>query len=779
METTLRVSGMDCAACAPRLTSKLERVDGVESVCVNYTAARCKINYDEKRVSLDALSLAVHRAGFELPLETAELEAAAFDEETAVNALGRVYGVKAVSCENGKISVTLWPVGIESGALVKALREAGIFASVKARRGGDDDIQVHERMTLLRVLCFSALFTMPLLWDLNPYIQLTLASIVQFGAGGRYFYRGALRALKNKAMSMDVLIAVSTTVIYVYSAVVTFTVHDGVRLYFLSECVLLSFILFGKYLETLSRGEAGKAIRRLMRLRPKTVSVLRGGEEREIDVDDVNEHDFIRVRPGERICVDGEILEGECTLDESMLTGESAPVDKKTGDRVYSGTLNRSGSFVMSASGIGKDSVLERIIKIVESAQYSKAPIERFADKLAGVFIPAVLAAAIGVFLLWFFVLSPGNWSKAVYCACALLVIVCPCALGLATPTAIMTASGRAAELGILFRGGEELETAGKANTVVLDKTGTLTYGEPELTDIIPINGDPDEALLFAASAERLSEHPIGCAVTRAVGGRFNLALPMSAEKFESLHGAGVCAVVEGRRVAVGSRELLSALNVDMSALDGVRDLREEAKTEVLVAVNGELRAVIGVADRLRSDARQTVERLKSMGLNVWMLTGDNEKTARSIAAQSGIENVLFNVRAEEKATVIKRLQAGGAKVCMVGDGINDAPALAVADVSIALNTGTDIAIETSGITVPAGELISVPRALELSKRTMHIVRQNLAWALLYNLATIPAAAAGIINPSMAAAAMSLSSNGVLLNSLRLRKAGGDEHADA
>lgn len=779
METTLRISGMDCAACAPRLKTRLEAVNGVESATVNYAAARCKLVYDDKRVSFDALALAVRKAGLKLPLETAELEAAKPDSAAVCGALCRVYGVKDVSCAENKISVTLWPVGVESSDLLRALREVGIYAALKERRGGDEDIQLHERMTLLRALCFSVLLTMPLLWDLSPYIQLVLASLVQFGAGGRYFYRGAWRALRNGALSMDVLIAFSTTIIYIYSAVVTFTVHDGIQLYFLSECVLLSFILFGKYLETLSRGEASKAIRGLMRLRPKTVTVLRGGEEKEIDVNDVSEHDFIRVRPGERISVDGEVIEGECTVDESMLTGESAPLEKREGDKLYSGTLLRSGSVTMSATGIGKDSVLEHIIAIVERAQCSKAPIERFADKIAGVFIPSVIAAAAVVFVLWFFLLSPGNWEKAIYCTCALLVIVCPCALGLATPTAIMTGSGRAAELGILFRGGEELESACRADTVIFDKTGTLTYGEIEVTDIIPVGGDLEETLLCAAAVERLSEHPTALAVTRCVGAQYHNALPYAVKDFESLHDAGVRGTVQGRRVAAGSRELMTGLNVDISALNGIHDLREDAKTEVLVALDGKLCAVIGMTDKLRIDARRCVNRLKAMGLKVWMLTGDNEKTALAVAAQAGIENVLFNVRAEEKAAVVKRLQNGGAHVCMVGDGINDAPALAAADAAIALSTGTDIAIEAGGITVPGGDLMSVPRALELSERTMRVIRQNLAWALIYNLVTIPAAAAGIINPSMAAAAMSLSSNGVLLNSLRLRKAVKDGNTDS
>lgn len=759
---------MDCAACAPKFAARLEKLRGIRSVQVNYAASRCTIEYDEAALTLDGLHRAVRRAGFDLPLETVELECSFYDANAAAKALGSVFGVKSAVCGEGRITVTLWPAGVDSRALLKALRESGIYASVKARSGGEEDIQTHDRMRLLKALCVSVLFTMPLVWDLHPYIQLVLASIVQFGPG-QYFYRGARRALRLRTVSMDLLVAVSTTIIYLYSVFVTFTVSLDIQLYFLSECVLLSFILFGKYQETLSRGEASGAIRRLMRLRPKRVTVVRGSEEKEIDLDDVTELDIVRVHPGDRISVDGTVLEGSCSVDESMLTGESLPVEKEPGDTVYAGTLNRSGSILMSASGIGRDSVLEQIIRIVEHAQCSKSPVERFADKVAAVFIPAVVLIAAAVFVLWFRYLAPGDLSRAVYCLCALLVIVCPCALGLATPTAIMTGSGRAAELGVLFRDGEQLEKACRIDTVVFDKTGTLTYGEPEVTDHICICGDPDSTLLLAASVERLSEHPVARAVTRCTGSRYASALPFAVEDFESLHGVGVCGTVQGQRVVCGSRALLTEMSVDLSALENFEDVREQAKTEVLIAVDGELRAVLGVADRLRPDASEAVSRLHAAGIDVWMLTGDNEKTARAIAAQAGIVNIIHSTRPGGKAAEIKKLQDSGRYVCMVGDGINDAPALAAADVSMSVSTGTDIAMESSGIMLLGGELMSVPLAIRLSKRTMRIVKQNLCWALLYNLICIPAAAAGIINPSIAAAAMSISSNGVLLNSLRLK----------
>lgn len=768
MEITLRVSGMDCAACAPRLQRRLEAVAGVESVMVNYASSRCKIECIGERADYAALYAAVRRAGFDVPPETAEIECAAFDREAAKAALETLDGVRRVEdITDGKLRAVLW-TGIESKALLAALRARGIYASVTARTGGDEEIQLHSRMTLLRALCISVLFTMPLVWDLPPYIQLALASVVQFGPG-RYFYRGAWRALRSDSLGMDVLVAVSTTIIYIYSAVVTFTVTVDIQLYFLSECVLLSFILFGKYLEALSKNEASGAIRRLMRLRPKTATVVRGAEEREVDIGEITEHDILRVRPGERISVDGTVLEGTCTVDESMLTGESTPVEKSMGDTVYSGTLDRSGSILMSADGLGRDSVLEQIIATVERAQCSKAPIERFADRIAGVFIPVIAAAALGVFALWFWCIAPGDWGKAVYALCAVLVISCPCALGLATPTAIMTGSGRAAELGILFRDGEQLEKACRADTVVFDKTGTLTYGEPEAAELIGISGDLDEALIYAAAVERLSEHPAARAVTRCAGARCPNALPFSVADFESIRGAGAAGTVQGRSVLCGTRELLSERGVDIRALDGIEDVRERAHTEVVIAIDGAVRAVLGIADRLRPEAREVVEALRTAGIDVWMITGDNEKTARAIGAEAGIANIISGVKPDGKAEAIRRMQQRGAHVCMVGDGINDAPALATADVSISVSTGTDIAAEASGIMLIGGEIRGVPLALLLSRQMMRVIRQNLIWALFYNTVCIPVAAAGLINPSIAAAAMSLSSNGVLLNSLRLK----------
>lgn len=528
----------------------------------------------------------------------------------------------------------------------------GLYVSCPAC--GDEESEAHGRLALLRTLCISVLFTMPLMWSLRPLIQFLLATVVQFWPG-MYFYKGAYRALKQKILGMDFLVALSTTIIYAYSAYITFTVYHNTKLYFLSECVLLSLILFGKYMETTSRYEASAAIRRLISLQPETAHILRGGGEIEVGLNDILPSDSIVIRSGDHIPIDGVISNGECLADESMLTGESEPIRKQPGDTLYCGTLCRDGQVLLSCGSIGKTTMLQQIIDIVSNAQSEKAPIARLADKIATVFVPVVVLIAAAVFCRWYFFADKGNLAQAVNCVCATLVIACPCALGLATPTAIMTGSGRAAEMGILFRGGEQLERAYKTDTVIFDKTGTLTCG---------------------------------------------------------------------------------------------------------MADDGEI---------IRPDAKDAVEKLKAAGIDVWMISGDKEVKAKRVAGLLGIENVIWEVKPSDKADAVKKLQAEGRHVAMVGDGINDSPALVCADIGIAVGSGTDIAIDSADVMIAGGSICAVPMIFRLSKGTMKIIRQNLIWAVIYNIICIPIAAAGIVNPPIAAAAMSLSSNGVLLNSLRLK----------
>ena len=527
---------------------------------------------------------------------------------------------------------------------------------------GDEAEELKQRFRLLRLLIVSTALSMPLLWDLPPRFQFVLATALQFGPG-LYFIRNAIRGLRNRSLGMDLLVALSTTAIYAYSTVVVFTVTDNIKLYYLCDGVLISLLLFGRYLESVAIYQSGEAVRSLLRLQPKTAIVMRDGVKAEIDASEIISGDMILLRSGERIPADGRILEGSCLVDESLLTGESVPVEKRPGNSITGGTLNREGKVTYMATSVGEASTLQQMAAFVRRAQSEKAPVQRFADRIASIFVPSVIGLAVLIFAFWFFLLAPGDWGKAVSTVCGVLVIACPCALGLATPAALMTASGRAAELGILFKGASTIEKAWRVDTVVFDKTGTLTEGcvEP------------------------------------------------------------------------------------------------------------------GIRDPLREDAKSAVDACRALGLEVWMISGDKAETARRIAGECRIEHVLFEVRPEEKAAQITRLKSEGRCVAMVGDGINDAPAMAEADFAIAMGTGTDVAIECADAVLPGGRIGRVPQALRLAGAARRMVRQNLAWALFYNLICIPVAACGIVNPSIAAAAMTLSSNGILLHSLRLNKAEASE----
>ena len=520
---------------------------------------------------------------------------------------------------------------------------------------GDEAEELKQRFRLLWLLIVSTALSMPLLWDLPPRFQFVLATVLQFWPG-LYFIRNAIRGLKSRSLGMDLLVALSTTAIYIYSTVVVFTVTENIKLYYLCDGVLISLLLFGRYLESVAIYQSGEAVRSLLRLQPKTAIVLRDGVETEIDAAEIVSGDTILLRPGERIPADGKILKGSCLVDESLLTGESEPVQKGPGDSITGGTLDREGNVTYTATSVGEASTLQQMAAFVRRAQSEKAPVQRFADRIASIFVPSVIALAALIFALWFTLLAPGDWGKAVSTVCGVLVIACPCALGLATPAALMTASGRAAELGILFKGASAIEKAWSIDAVVFDKTGTLTEG-----------------------------------------------------------------IVEP-----------------------------------------------GIKDPLREDAKRAVDACKALGLEVWMISGDKEETARRIGQVCGIEHILFEVKPEEKAAQISRLKSEGRRVAMVGDGINDAPAMAEADLAIAMGTGTDIAIECADAVLPGGRIGRVPQTLRLAKAARRTVRQNLGWALFYNLICIPVAACGIVNPSIAAAAMTLSSNGILLHSLRL-----------
>ncbi len=603
----------------------------------------------------------------------------------------------------------------------------------------------------------------------NKVFQFTLATPVQFLAGWQ-FYRGAYRALRNGTANMDVLVAMGTTAAYLLSVATTFFIPGDV--YYETGAVIITLIILGRFLEARAKGRTSEAIRKLISLQARTARVVRDGKEVDIPVEDVQEGDLVIVRPGEKIPVDGIIKEGYSTVDESMLTGESIPVDKGVGDEVIGATINKYGTFKFEATKVGSETALSQIIKIVEEAQGSKAPIQRLADVISGYFVPAVVVIAVLTFLTWFFLLDPGNLGRGILTFTAVLVIACPCALGLATPTSIMVGTGRGAENGILIKGGEHLEKAHKLDTIVLDKTGTITRGKPEVTDVVAKDGESekDKILRLAASAERNSEHPLAQAVVeRAKERGLDVAEPKG---FEAVPGYGIRATVEGRKVLVGNGKLMEQNQVETGEWEAeIKRLEREGKTAILVAADDKVLGIIAVADTIKETSAQAVRALHQMGIRTLMITGDNRRTAEAIARQVGIdpEDVLAEVLPEDKAEEIKKLQEQGRVVGMVGDGINDAPALATADLGLAIGTGTDVAIETSDITLIRGDLRGVPASIRLSRATIRNIKQNLFWALFYNTLGIPVAAAGLLSPVIAGAAMAFSSVSVVTNALRLK----------
>ena len=643
----------------------------------------------------------------------------------------------------------------------------GLYVSCPAC--GDEESEAHGRLALLRTLCISVLFTMPLMWSLRPLIQFLLATVVQFWPG-MYFYKGAYRALRQKILGMDFLVALSTTIIYAYSAYITFTVYHNTKLYFLSECVLLSLILFGKYMETTSRYEASAAIRRLINLQPETAHILRGGAEIEVGLNDILPSDSIVIRSGDHIPIDCVISDGECLADESMLTGESEPIRKQPGDTLYCGTLCRDGQVLLSCGSIGKTTMLQQIIDIVSNAQSEKAPIARLADKIATVFVPIVVLIAAAVFCRWYFFADKGNLAQAVNCVCATLVIACPCALGLATPVAIMVGSGVGAKNGILFKTAASLEETGRTQIVVLDKTGTITTGQPEITDLLPADGvSEDELLRFAAALENKSEHPLSRAILN--GFAFRGGECPEAENFAAVPGRGLTAKIEGYTVCGGNADFIrEKAALPESITQRAAALADKGKTPLYFSRNNELLGVIAVADVMKSDAAEAIRELKGMGLRVVMLTGDNARTAAAIGSAAGVDAVVAGVLPDGKEAVIRKLRESG-KVAMVGDGINDAPALKRAHVGIAMGgVGSDIAVDAADIALVDDEVKELPHLIALSKRMMRTIKLNITFSLTLNFIAIVLAIIGTLNPDVGALVHNAGSVLVITNSALLLK---------
>lgn len=797
-EIALQVSGMTCAACASRIEKGLKRMDGVADAHVNLALETSNVTYNPSETGAAVIKEKIEKLGYGVVTEKAEFQIAGMTCAACANRiekrLNKTEGVSSapVNFALETVAVEYNPKEVAITDLKETVAKLGYQLEQKGEADGETESpQKKEQRKQTVRLIFSAILSFPLLWAMvshfsftsfiwvpdifmNPWMQFALATPVQFVIGWP-FYTGAYKALRNKSANMDVLVALGTTAAYVYSLYLTIQslgAHghtDG--LYYETSAILLTLILLGKRFEAKAKGRSSDAIKKLMKLQAKTATVVRDGQEQVIPIEDVMTGDLVYVKPGERIPVDGEVTEGRSAVDESMITGESIPVDKSPGDSVTGATMNANGFLKIKAVNVGKDTALSQIIRVVEEAQGSKAPIQRLADQISGIFVPIVLGIAVITFLIWYFWAAPGDVGEAISKLIAVLVIACPCALGLATPTSIMAGSGRSAEFGILFKGGEHLEKTHRLDTIVLDKTGTVTNGKPVLTDAVAADGfEETELLRLAAAAETGSEHPLGEAIAAGVKEK-GIDIP-KLTRFEAKIGAGVSAEAAGKTILVGSRRLMESEGVQHEALlSQMSALEGEGKTVMLVSVDGEPAGLIAVADTIKETSREAVKRLMSMGLEVIMMTGDNRKTAQAIAKEAGITRVIAEVRPEEKAEEISRLQQTGSRVAMVGDGINDAPALATADIGMAIGTGTDIAMETADITLIRGDLNSIADAIRMSRLTMKNIKQNLFWALGYNTLGIPIAAFGFLAPWVAGAAMAFSSVSVVLNALRLQRA--------
>lgn len=720
----LKISGMTCAACSAKIEKKLSKHEGIENANVNLLAEKATFDYDDKKIKIKDVIKTIENLGY----------GAVKEEDTSPDK-----DKEKREKEIKRLKIELIISTILSLPLILAMITMMIGVNVE----------------LLH----------------NPYFQLIIATPVQFIIGFR-FYKGAYYAIKSKSPNMDVLVVMGTSAAFLYSVYNMFyqEVGHGMMkdLYFEASSIIITLILLGKYLEAIAKGKTSAAIKKLMGLQAKTARVIRDGVEQDILIEDVVVGDIVVVRPGEKIPVDGKITEGNSSIDESMITGESMPTGKKVGDIVIGATINKYGTFKFETTKIGRDTMLAQIIKMVEDAQGSKAPIQKIADKVSGIFVPIVLLIALATFLIWYFIV--GNFTMGLVSAVAVLVIACPCALGLATPTAIMVGTGKGAENGILIKGGEHLETAYKLNAIVLDKTGTITKGEPEVTDIVKLGTlDESEILMLASVAEKKSEHPLGVAIYEK--GKKELGDILDPDKFEAVPGKGIVAKINGKNISIGTRKLMLQSNINVESVQQkLIELETEGKTAMLLSVDNQLEGIIAVADTLKENSKEAIDELQKMGIEVFMITGDNKITAAAIANKVNIQNVLAEVLPENKADEIEKLKSQGKVVGMVGDGINDAPALATADIGMAIGTGTDVAIEAADITLMRGDLKSIVTAIRLSRKTMDKIKQNLFWAFIYNIIGIPFAAFGGLNPIIAGAAMAFSSVSVVTNSLSLKR---------
>ncbi|MGM0878183.1 MAG: heavy metal translocating P-type ATPase [Bacillota bacterium] len=793
-ELSLSITGMTCASCANRIEKVLNKMKSVHAN-VNLTTESVKISYDESEVELNQIIKEIETLGYNVPKEKVEFDIHGMTCASCVSRIEKVLnkteGIEkaTVNLASEKATIEYNPGLVSIQDIINKVKNLGYEAVLKKDQEESKDHKEVELKRKKRNIILSTILSLPLLytmvahipWDfgipvphifMNPWFQFALATPVQFYIGAP-FYSGAYRALRNKSANMDVLVALGTSAAYFYSLYETIKTQiiPGYmpELYYETSAIIITLILLGKLFEHLSKGRTTEAIKQLLNLQAKEATVLRNGEEMKVPIEQVEVGETLIVKPGEKIPVDGKVIKGKSAVDESMITGESIPVEKNEDDPVIGSTINKNGTLTIKAEKVGKDTALAGIIKIVEEAQGSKAPIQRMADVISGIFVPIVIVIAIVTFISWYFFADPGNIAEALEASIAVLVIACPCALGLATPTSIMVGTGKGAKNGVLFKGGEYLEETHKVSAILLDKTGTITKGKPEVTDFLVFEDNHEKKLLeYVISAEKSSEHPLAEAIVNY--GKDKQVISPEATDFQAIPGHGIEATVDGSKVLIGTRKLMKEHTISFEEHENkMAELEQQGKTAMIIAVNNKIKGIIAVADTVKESSKEAIRELKSKGIEVYMITGDNERTAKAIANLVGVDQVFAEVLPEDKAEMVKKLKSEGKQVAMVGDGINDAPALALADIGIAIGTGTDIAIETADVTLVGGDLKHLPQAINLSRKTMRNIKQNLFWAFFYNSVGVPIAAFGLLAPWVAGAAMAFSSVTVVTNALRLK----------